>query len=280
MPDGPSTAKKRLTRITDFLMLDKTTMSIPFDPNSTKFPSRKELPDIPGAPKGAAWVWGEDDYIGHLNLVTPTQVKAAAAAHSRTGEMVPSNLNLPEVPAFGREPFQHSIKTLVDRVAYDDLYSMNTQSGTQWDGFRHFAHIPTNTFYNNTHGEDITGPKANNKCSIHHWPEHGIAGRGIPLDYRGFANKSGITYDSYEAHRITYEQLYQCGKDQGIDIHPESEGGDVKIGDLLFIRSGFIEAYNNKPSDERARLATRPHQVGPDDGQRWAGVAQEEEALG
>lgn len=144
---------------------------------------------------------------------------------------------------------------------------------------KQFAHIPTNTFYNNTHAEDITGPKANHKCSIYHWSDHGIAGRGILLDYRGFAHKNGIIYDPYEAHRITYEQLYQCGREQGIDIRPEAQGGDVRIGDLLFIRSGFIEAYNSKPSDERARLATRPHQVGPDDGQRWAGVAQEVEVL-
>jgi hypothetical protein len=50
-------------------------------------------------------------------------------------------LNVPGVPAFGREPFQHSIKTLVEGVAYDDLYTMNTQSGTQWDGFRHACRL-------------------------------------------------------------------------------------------------------------------------------------------
>ena len=85
---------------------------------------------------------------------------------------------MPEVPAFGREPFKHEIIALADNVAYDDHYSLNTQSGTQWDGFRHFAHVATGQFYNNTRGEDILGPKANHKCSIHHWAEHGIAGRG------------------------------------------------------------------------------------------------------
>jgi hypothetical protein len=46
-------------------------------------------------------------------------------------------LNVPETPAFGREAFQHKIKLLVEGVAYDDTYTLNTQSGTQWDGFRH-----------------------------------------------------------------------------------------------------------------------------------------------
>jgi hypothetical protein len=45
-------------------------------------------------------------------------------------------LNVPNQPAFGREVFQHEIKTLAEGIAYDDLYHMNTQSGTQWDGFR------------------------------------------------------------------------------------------------------------------------------------------------
>lgn len=53
----------RLTQITDFLTGNKTAMTIPWDPDSTKFPTRKELPDIPGAPEGAAWVWGDDDYV-------------------------------------------------------------------------------------------------------------------------------------------------------------------------------------------------------------------------
>ena len=41
----------------------QTASELPWDPNATKFPSRKELPVIPGAPEGAAWVWGKDDYV-------------------------------------------------------------------------------------------------------------------------------------------------------------------------------------------------------------------------
>ena len=108
-------------------------------------------------------------------------------------------LNVPNVPAFGREVFQHEIKPLGDAgVAYDDKYNLNTQSGTQWDGFRHIAHIPTQTFYNGTKAKDIEGPeKDTHKCGIHHWAEHGIAGRGILLDYWGYAQKKGIIYGIY-----------------------------------------------------------------------------------
>ncbi|KAI9815801.1 MAG: hypothetical protein M1827_002197 [Pycnora praestabilis] len=281
----PSAAGQRLTQIKDFLTFNKTAMTIPFDPDSTKFPSRKELPVIPGAPKDCAWVWGENDYLGRLNLLTPTRV-AAASKEIRTGEMVSLNLplNVPDVPAFGRETFEHEIKTLVEEIVYDDKYKLNTQSGTQWDGFRHFAHIPTKTFYNNTHAQDIVGPKANDKCGIHHWSDHCIAGRGVLLDYRGYAHKKGIQYDPYDYYPISFEELYQCGLDQGIDIRPQSQGGDIKIGDILMIRSGFVEAYNMKPGDERAALARRGHgpegdNAGGMEAQRWAGVAQEERLL-
>ena len=49
-------------------------------------------------------------------------------------------MNVPEQPGFHREKFVHTIKPLVEGVAYDDKYELNTQSGTQWDGFRHVRH--------------------------------------------------------------------------------------------------------------------------------------------
>ncbi|KAL9081405.1 MAG: hypothetical protein Q9157_000124 [Trypethelium eluteriae] len=280
MTDPKNTTNQRLTQIRDLLTMNKTATTLPWDPDSTRFPNRKELPQIPGAPDGAAWVWGDDDYIGRLNLLTPSRV-AAAAKEVRTGEIVPVNLPLthPNQPAFNRESFQHEIKPLAENIAYDDIYHMNTQSGTQWDGFRHFAHMSTQSFYNNTKGADILGPKANAKCSIHHWAEHGIAGRGILLDYRGYATKKGIAYDPYDYYPISYEELYHCGKDQGIDIRPQSQGGDIKIGDMLLVRTGWTEQYWAKSPEERDRLGLRKHVLGKEDGQRYAGLSQEERVL-
>lgn len=63
MADQQSQAGRRLTQIKDFLTMNKTATTIPFDPDSTKFPTRKELPRIEGAPKDAAWVWGENDFV-------------------------------------------------------------------------------------------------------------------------------------------------------------------------------------------------------------------------
>ena len=73
MADNKNTASYRLTQIKDFLTLNKTATTIPYDPDSTKFPSRKELPSIPGAPQEAAWVWGENDFV---------RVKAQGTSHA------------------------------------------------------------------------------------------------------------------------------------------------------------------------------------------------------
>ena len=59
------------------------------------------------------------------------------------------------------------------------------------------------------------------------------------------AECKGINYDPYDYYPISWEELYQCGKDQGIDIRPAAQGGDIKIGDMLFVRSGWKEAYDS-----------------------------------
>jgi hypothetical protein len=86
----------------------------------------------------------------------------------------------------------------------------------------------------------------------------------------------GIPFNPCEADRISYAELETCARDQGIDIRPRAHGGDIQVGDMLFVRSGFLESYYSKSAEERAKLALRPHVFGPDDGQRWAGVRQEE----
>jgi len=40
-----------------------------FDPDSDHLPKLSELPSIPGAPKHAAWFWGEDDEVSYTILL-------------------------------------------------------------------------------------------------------------------------------------------------------------------------------------------------------------------
>ena len=90
MAETKSTVKRRLSNVKNFLTMNKTAATIPFDPNCSKFPLRKDVPQAPYAPPGVptAWVWGENDFIGRLNLLTPTRVNAAATIETKTGQMV------------------------------------------------------------------------------------------------------------------------------------------------------------------------------------------------
>lgn len=90
MTDTKPIPPNRLAQLKDHLTMTKTATTIPFDPNCTSFPRRKDVPQPSYAPPGVptAWVWGENDSLGRLNLLTPTRVKAAATSEIRTGEMV------------------------------------------------------------------------------------------------------------------------------------------------------------------------------------------------
>ena len=90
MTENRSAIGRRLSHVKNFLTMNKSAATIPFDPNCSKFPLRKDVPQPPYAPPGVptAWVWGETDFIGRLNLLTPTRVNAAATIEIKTGEMV------------------------------------------------------------------------------------------------------------------------------------------------------------------------------------------------
>ncbi|RPB02561.1 hypothetical protein L873DRAFT_1834055 [Choiromyces venosus 120613-1] len=220
-----------------------------FDKSSDKFPLRRELPKIDGALECAAWFWGAEDELGRLNLLIPERVKKAVA-EVKTGEVITLNLPLNEVdtPCFAREKFQHTIKDLGYGLA-----------GSQWDGLLHMSHISSGTFYNNTKPAIIL---TKTKLGIQALSEHGIVARGLLLDFASYAAHHKIAY------RIIYTTLKAVGNFQNIDIRPASQGGDMQVGDVIFIRSNIT-------------LPPRPnnHVFGPGDGQKYVGVEQSEEVL-
>ena len=72
-------------------------------------------------------------------------------------------------PGFHREKLQHTLKDLrpLGFVAFDDIIHVNTQAGSQWDGFRHWAHQETALFYNNLTAEELLDPGNTEKNGIH-----------------------------------------------------------------------------------------------------------------
>ncbi|KAH8548865.1 hypothetical protein BGW37DRAFT_505385 [Umbelopsis sp. PMI_123] len=210
-------------------------------------PSFKELPIDPKYPAKSAWgLWGDDDSLGTMNLLTPERAKEASKL-VRTGKLFPLNWTMEnKYTMFNRGGFEHTIKELRPGIAFDDIYTnWNTQSSSQWDGLAHICsrHAP-GVFYNNTPVDDIRS--GNEKLGIHHLARKGIAGRGVLLDFRRWAVKHGIEYDPLTRYEISVEDLIKVAEEQGVTFQE---------GDILLVRSGFTEAYTNATDEIKASLA-------------------------
>lgn len=153
-----------------------------------QFPAFDQLPSVQGQPQGCLWGFfdkdGRHDEIGTLNLLTSDVVRRAAN-EIRTGEHVQLDWCLENVqyPGFGRKPFEQKVVDLASLgfAALDDEVYINTQSGSQWDSLKHFAHQKSRMYYNGLSHEEAAKTTKN---GIHNWCERGgIVGRGVLVDW-------------------------------------------------------------------------------------------------
>ena len=130
-------------------------------------PDYDALPEIEGLGLRHAWeVFGRDDVLGSINLVTPARV-AAAAASVETGEIVSLDLplDLPDPPLFGREPYEHHVRALNRHEMDDRLDSFHPQGSTQWDALSH-VRCREHGYWGGRTQDPTDGP---NGLGIHHW---------------------------------------------------------------------------------------------------------------
>jgi hypothetical protein len=211
-----------------------------------RLPTFDELPIHPSYPPRSAWgIFGDDDQIGTLNLLTPERV-AAAARLVQHGQVFALNweLELPHPPLFKRQELRHTIQRRRHNV-HDDVYdNFNTQSSSQWDGLTHYGHRE-HGFYNGVTEAQITG-QADTRNGIEHWARRGIAGRGVLLDYARFAAQHGIAFAPGERCPITAEQLQAAAAWQGVSF---------QTGDILLLRTGWIAWYCSLHEAQRVALA-------------------------
>lgn len=103
-------------------------------------PSYVDLPPVPSMPHGCTWgLWdrkGHRDELGTLNLLTPSTI-LTAKEEIQYGRSIAINWSLDncETPHSNRRKPNHRIMQLPDWIGHDDEIEMNTQSGSQWDGF-------------------------------------------------------------------------------------------------------------------------------------------------
>ncbi|KAI1816689.1 hypothetical protein GGS20DRAFT_583203 [Poronia punctata] len=246
--------------------------------NANGVPNFDDLPLRKGDPRRSAWgLYGGDDQLGFLNRLTDQRVADAAKGEIKSGKRVSLNWPLdaqPKQTFFQRAKFHQEIIAKKPMAVNDDTWYFNSQVSTQWDGFRHFGYQDEKLFYNGVSQRDIHHVDESGRKStvlgIHAWTEQGIVGRGVLIDYHGWRTstdgqaKSKLKeYDSFDSVSIPVEDLQAC---------LQAQGTELRFGDILFVRSGFMASLSSKSDDQvSAYQEIVPH--------RFGGVKQSEDTL-
>lgn len=232
-------------------------------------PNFSDLPLDKNGPHHNAWgLYGANDQLGTLNRLTD-QIVTSASREIKTGTRISLNWPLDAqgpLPFFGRQAFHQHLYQKPPRIVNDDVWTFNTQSSSQWDGLRHFGYQREKVFYNGVTLDDIhgtNGREASNVNGIGAWSEQGIVGRGVLLDYHAWRVAQGREHDVFATSAIPLADLKAVA---------EAQGTEIRFGDILLVRSGYMDAYNRMGKGELEALREKQPPA-------FAGVEQSEEML-
>lgn len=213
-----------------------------------ELPRYDQLPAVEGAPAGSGWwLFGRDDQVGLVNLMTPEKAVQAAGLVKR-GAAFPLNWELeqPDPPMFGRGGIRHTILA-GSPVGRDDLYdNFYPQASSQWDSLVHVGN-PEHGFYNGVTAEQITG-KPGTRGGIEHWARRGMVTRGVLLDVARHRERQGRPVDGSTDERFSVELLEETRRAQGVEI---------QTGDVLLIRGGWMAWYLQASEAQKRALTVR-----------------------
>ncbi|GAB1517415.1 hypothetical protein RhiTH_000463 [Rhizoctonia solani] len=236
-----------------------------------RLPAFKDLPLKPEYPPHAAWgVWGEKDELGTVNNITPETI-AAASKEIKLGMSIPLNWAMDQPtyltypfrsPFYDRKGFHQEHIAKTPRIVNEDIIHFNTQCSSQWDSLRHFGYQAEKVFYNGLKQETLLSDPFITTNGIHNWAKTGIVGRGVLLDFYAYAQRHNLNYDPFSQHGASLDQIKAVQAEQGVEI---------RGGDILLIRFGFIAQYTTLSDERKREVAKVPH--------TWAGMEQSKEFL-
>ncbi|KAK8858930.1 hypothetical protein IAR55_003161 [Kwoniella newhampshirensis] len=221
--------------------------------SSPDIPPFSSLPLIkPGPPYNAWGLYGPDDELGRLNLITPEAIKRGKDTIT---EGIAINLNLPMsfMPVHpSRKGLSHEIKC--SGHSNDDEVSFNTQSSTQWDGFRHYPYqnYPEKGQYRFYGGMTLeeASDKSVIKHGIHNFIRKPITSQAHLLDIPLYLSRHSLPPLDPHSNRssIDHSTLLACAEEFGVHILP---------GDILVVRTGWTEGTIDLSKAKREELRGR-----------------------
>jgi kynurenine formamidase len=216
-------------------------------PDPDGLPTYDELLCIPETGARNNWgVFGADDELGTVNFLTPSRVVAAAGL-VREGLVVDLSLplDLPGPPLSGRrEAYAHEIEKM--RVGRDDrLDGFYPQGSTQWDGLTHIRYREFG-YYGGRDEEQLD----QGELGVDRLAARGLVGRGVLADVAGYAAATGRELAPDRRHGITPAEL------DGVLAY---QGSELRGGDVLLLRTGWVGWYLGLDEEQRTDLHGRLH---------------------
>jgi kynurenine formamidase len=216
----------------------------------TDLPNYDDLPAAPDGGRSGWGVFGADDNVGLINLLTPERVLSAAGL-IRRGSVFPLDAPVdaitPPLAAFRGIP-RHHILHVPGTIGFDDVYdNFFPQGSSQWDSLGHVGYAP-DVFYNGATEDDIIAGRRN---TMEHWARRGIVGRAVVLDMARTMADDGRPYDPGSSTAFSVDDLEMARA--RIDFAP---------GDNMIMHTGFTAWYVGLSMRERAAAARRGTTVG------------------
>jgi len=210
----------------------------------TELPSYADLPPAPHGGRSAWGLFGPDDNLGLVNLMTPERI-AAAARLVRRGQLFCLDLPLgsisPALAAFRGTP-RHDVLHAPGTAGFDDVYdNFYPQAGSQWDSLAHVGYLPDQMYNGATEREILAGTRN----TIEHWARHGMAGRAVLLDVERALRDAGRPYNPGVNVEFDVEDLELARRQAGAEFAP---------GDTILLHTGFAAWYFEQPSQVKTRL--------------------------
>lgn len=210
----------------------------------TNLPDYDDLPEAGWGGRSAWGLFGDDDVVGLMNLMTPERVRSAIGL-VESGRVFPLDapLDFFDPPLFQRARYAIDVRIGIEGRSIDEVYQhFNPQAFSQWDSL---AHVPyrSDMFYNGATLQEVL----EGRNSVGHWAKRGIVARGLLLDLQRSAERNGRPYVPGSEHAFTVEDLERARVEAGVEFTD---------GAVIVLRTGFMDWYSGLSPEQRVQAST------------------------